>query len=64
MIAKSEKDLAQNKIAEQFAKWQVDQEEDETKKKEKIEECAKLTAQVELIEMSIAKFKDFLPELK
>jgi len=64
MIAKSEKDLAQNKIAEQFAKWQVDREEDETKKKEKTEECAKLTAQVELIEMSIAKFKDFLPELK
>ena len=64
MLRKSEKDLAQNKIAAQFAQWQVDKEEDETKKKEKTEELAKLTAQVELIEMSIAKFKDFLPELK
>jgi hypothetical protein len=64
MIAKSEKDLAQNKVAEQFAAWQVEAETDEAKKKEKTEELMKITAQVELIEMSIAKFKDFLPNLK
>ena len=64
MIEKSEKDLAQNKVAEQFAKWQVEKETDEAKKKEKEEEVKKITAQVELIEMSIAKFKEFLPELQ
>lgn len=63
MIEKSEKDLAQNKVAEKFAIWQLDKETDEAKKKEKQEEVSKITAQVELIEMSINKFKEFLPEL-
>lgn len=63
MIEKSEKDLAQNKVAEKFAIWQLDKETDEAKKKEKQEEVNKITAQVELIEMSITKFKEFLPEL-
>lgn len=64
MLTKSQNDLAQNKIAEQFAIWQLDKETDEAKKKEKQEEVNKITAQVELIEMSISKFKEFLPELK
>ena len=64
MIEKSEKDLAQNKIALQFAEWQVSKEENEELKKGKEEEVNKLSAQVEMIEMSITKFKEFLPELK